>query len=180
MNKYKLTEEKRDVYGRTLFQIEATASFGSIDKGDKGGWIEKENNLSQEGDAWVSDNAMVYGDARVYGDAWVSDDAMVSGNAMVFGNARVSDDAWVSDNAMVSGNAMVYGNARVFGKYKLTAGSFFGYQYQQEDIKHISQGNDYTLIAKGDVKCEPTEEKDDATEEAIALLKENGYKITKD
>ena len=48
MSKYKLTEEKREVYGRTLFQIKATASFGSIYKGDKGGWIEKESNLSQE------------------------------------------------------------------------------------------------------------------------------------
>jgi hypothetical protein len=31
------------------------------------------------GDARVSDNAWVYGDARVYGDAWVSDNAWVSG-----------------------------------------------------------------------------------------------------
>lgn len=40
-----------------------------------GGYIEKEENLSQSGDAWV------YGNAKVYGDAWVS------GNAEVYGNA---------------------------------------------------------------------------------------------
>ena len=48
MSKYKLTKEKKEVYGTTLFRIEATTSFGSIDKGDKGCWIEKESNLSQE------------------------------------------------------------------------------------------------------------------------------------
>lgn len=51
--KYKLTDNKKEFYGRTLFQIEATASFGSVDKGELGGWIESEKNLSQEGDAWV-------------------------------------------------------------------------------------------------------------------------------
>lgn len=34
-----------------------------------GGYIEKEENLSQTGDAWVFDNAWVSG------DAWVSDNA---------------------------------------------------------------------------------------------------------
>lgn len=37
--------------------------------------IEKEENLSQDGNAWVYDNARVYGDAEVYGNAeiiWLS------------------------------------------------------------------------------------------------------------
>jgi hypothetical protein len=69
--KYRLTNETKEWYGKTLFRIEATASFGSVDKGDKGGFIEKEENLNQEGDAWVSGDALVYGDAWVYGDAQV-------------------------------------------------------------------------------------------------------------
>ena len=38
--------------------------FGNVKKGDLGGWIEKEDNLSQEGDCWVFGDAWVYGDAR--------------------------------------------------------------------------------------------------------------------
>ena len=70
--KYKLTSTKKECAGTTLFQIEATASFGSVSKGDRGGFIEKEKNLSQEDNAWVSGNARVSGDALVCGNAWVS------------------------------------------------------------------------------------------------------------
>ena len=109
------------IFGRTLHRIKAIISFGSVSAGDIGGWIEKEENLTQYGDAWVSGNANVYGNARVSGDAMVSGnanvsgDAWVSGNANVYGNARVSGDAMVSGNANVSGDAMVSGNAWVSG-----------------------------------------------------------------
>lgn len=49
--------------GIKMFQIKCTKAFGLIKEGELGGFIEKEANLSQDGDAWVS------GDARVYGDA---------------------------------------------------------------------------------------------------------------
>ena len=107
--KYEFTGEVKICFGRTLHQIRAKISFGNIAKGDIGGWIESEKNLSQGGDAWVSGNARVFGDAWVSGNAWVFGDACVSGNARVFG------DAWVSGNARVSGDACVFGDAWVFG-----------------------------------------------------------------
>ena len=67
--KYKLTDVKINFIGKTLFQIEAVKCFGDIVKGQKGGFIEKESNLSQGGNAWVSGNAWVYGNAEVYGNA---------------------------------------------------------------------------------------------------------------
>ena len=136
--KYRLTDETKEWFGRTLHRIEALKSFGDMSAGEKGGWIEKEENLSQEGSCWVSGdarvcgdalvsgNAQVYGNAQVSGDAWVSGNAQVYGNAQVcgnawvfgnaqvYGNAQVSGDAWVSGNAQVYGNAQVCGNARVY------------------------------------------------------------------
>ena len=67
MKKYSLTKTKKEWCGIILFQIQATASFGNVAKGELGGYIEKKENLSQEGNAWVSGNARVYGDAWVYG-----------------------------------------------------------------------------------------------------------------
>ena len=96
-------------FGIKLFQIKCTKSFKYANEGDLGGYVEKEDNLSQSGDAWVS------GYARVSGNAWVSGDAQVSGNAWVYGYARVSGDARVSGNAWVYGDAQVYGNAQVSG-----------------------------------------------------------------
>ena len=48
--KYKLTETKKELDKLTLYQIEALKDFGNVKKGDKGGFIEKESNLSQEFD----------------------------------------------------------------------------------------------------------------------------------
>ena len=83
---FKLTAEtKINIFGKTLYRIECVIDCKWAKAGDKGGWLEKEDNLS--GYAWVSGNAEVSDDARVSGNAWVSGDARVSGNAEVSGNA---------------------------------------------------------------------------------------------
>ena len=88
--KFELTGNTKIWRGRTLYQIKALISFGIVSAGELGGHVEKETNVSEDGDAWVSGNAQVYGDARVsgdarvYGDAWVYGDAQVSGNAQVY------------------------------------------------------------------------------------------------
>lgn len=108
--KYKLIEESIYRFGKTLYRIEALKDFGDVKKGDKGGYVENENNLSQEGNCWIYDNAKVYGNARFYGDAKVFGDAKVCDHAKVYGNAHVFD------NTLVCGNAQVFGYARVFGR----------------------------------------------------------------
>lgn len=115
MKKFELTSTTKMVFGRTLYQIKASMSFGTVSEGELGGWIEKEGNLSQDGNAWVSGNAEVSGDARVYDNAMVYGNAEVSGNAMVYGDAWVSGNARVYGNAWFYGNAWVYDNARVYG-----------------------------------------------------------------
>ena len=109
MKKYELTAEFIEKWGKKLFRIKALISFGSVEAGELGGYVEKEDNLAQDGDAWV------YGDARVYGDAWVCGNARVYGDAEVCGDARVYGNAEVYGDAEVCGNARVYGNARVCG-----------------------------------------------------------------
>lgn len=131
MKKYELTSETKVINGVELHRIKALESFGNIKKGELGGWIESEKNLSQYGDAWVYehakvfDNAMVGGDATirgyatVYGKAMVGGDATVRGNATVRGYATVGDNATVYEYATVCGYAMVYGYATVYGKAKV-------------------------------------------------------------
>lgn len=69
--KYKLTEEYINVNSRTFYRIEALKDFVDVKKGNKGGYIENENNLSQYNDCWIYGNAKVYDDAEVYGNAEV-------------------------------------------------------------------------------------------------------------
>ena len=121
MKKFELTAEfVTNVFGKKLFRIKALVAFGDVEKGELGGFIEKEDNLSHSGNAWVS------GDAQVYGNASVSGNARVSGNAWVSGNARVSGNAWVSGDAQVSGNARVSGNAWVSGNADFAVVTGFG------------------------------------------------------
>ena len=121
MKKYELTTNTKMRFRRKLFQIKALVSFGDVTAGDLGGYIEKEENLSHNGDAWISGDAQVYGDARVSGNAQVCGNAQVYGNArvcddaLVCGDARVSGDAWVYGDALVCGDAQVCGNAQVYG-----------------------------------------------------------------
>ena len=72
MKKYELTEETITVSGKTLHRIKAVRDFGSVKTGEFGGYIEKEENLSHFGKAWVSGNARVYGNAEVHNNAEVS------------------------------------------------------------------------------------------------------------
>ena len=87
MKKFILTDETIEMFGVTLHRIKAVRSFGNVKEGDLGGFVEKEENISEDFEAWVWGNAKVWGDAEV------------SGNAKVWGNAEVSGDAEVSGNA---------------------------------------------------------------------------------
>ena len=104
-----------NAFGVKLFQIKCTKSFKYAKEGDLGGYVEKDENLDQESDAWVSGNAEVSGNARVYGYAEVAGNARVAGNAWVAGNARVAGNAWVSGNARVYGYAEIDNNNKHCG-----------------------------------------------------------------
>ena len=70
--KFKLTDECITLGDRKLYRIEALKDFSNVKKGDKGGFVEYEDNLSQHGDCWIYDDARVFGNAEVYGNAEIS------------------------------------------------------------------------------------------------------------
>lgn len=129
--KFKLTSIKINFIGRTLYRIEALKSFGDVKKGDLGGFVETEENLSQYGTSWiydnakVTDNAVIYGNAKVcgyaqiYDYAEIYDDAIVHDGALVGGNAEIYGNAKVTDNAIVHGYTRIYDNAQIFNKARV-------------------------------------------------------------
>lgn len=117
MEKYKITEEFVEYNKLKLYRIEAIIAFANVLKGEKGGFIEKEKNLSQ-----------------------------ASGNARVSGNTRVSDDAQVSDNAIVSGDARVSGNARMSGEIKCKTGYYFARKEKSWEVKEIKVDDDNIVL----------------------------------
>jgi len=125
--KYLLTDETLEIDGRVLKRIQAARDFGCIKKWEKGGWIENEDNLSQEGLCWVWDEAKVWGraritgDAQIWGNACIHGNAQISGNANVYGNteiwgsAKISENAEVFDTAYIDEDAEIFGTARIGG-----------------------------------------------------------------
>ncbi len=101
--KYILTDETKEWRGRTLHRIQAIRDFDNVKKGDKGGWVESENNLSHSGNCWIYNEAIAAETSEVF------DDALVYGSSLIFDNAQVHGET------RVFGGVEIYGNARVFG-----------------------------------------------------------------
>ena len=171
MKKYKLTPTKKE----GIFQIEALEDFGDVKKGDLGGWVESEKNLSHEGECWVYgnarvygnahvfenakvygnahvfENARVYGNAEVHGSAWAYGSAWVYGNAKVFENAKVYGNAWVYGSAWVYGNARVYGSAEVYGSARVYENAKV-YEYQSISTGRVI--SDLSKNIKESIRCQ--------------------------
>jgi len=110
--KYKLTSETITYNSKTLHRIKALKSFGFVRKWDLGGYIEKEDNLSQEGDCWVYHNAKVL------------DKALISGDAAVYDFAVVSDEAYISDDSIIENKATICGNSNIKNKSVIRNNSY--------------------------------------------------------
>jgi len=116
--KYEILKENKQ---GTLFQIRALKDFSDVKKGDLGGFIECEDNLSHEGDCWVYDNALVWNGAKVKGNAQVRDNSQVFDHATITGTAILTEDAeaydgfymdedelWDDCTTLIEGNGCTY------------------------------------------------------------------------
>ncbi|ADR52491.1 hypothetical protein CKC_03710 [Candidatus Liberibacter solanacearum CLso-ZC1] len=59
--KFELTDETQEHNGVTLHRIKALRDINNVGfnvkKGDLGGWVRSEFNLSHDGDCWIGENA---------------------------------------------------------------------------------------------------------------------------
>lgn len=119
--KYKLIESSRSwMYGRPIHRIQALRDFSDVKKGDLGGFVESEGNLSQGGDCWIYDMAQAMEKSRVEDDACLRDCAKMYGSsilkdkAQLQGCARMIQYACLADNA-VAIDAEISGFATITG-----------------------------------------------------------------
>ena len=151
-----LLDDTITIFGIKLFRIKALISFGNVEEGELGGYIEKEGNLSVYGDAWVYGNAWVSGDAEVYGNARVYGNAWVSGDARVYGNA----DYIVFKNHWSSGRYFTYTKSNKMwrvGCFYGTGQELINKAYQDSEIS----GKHYEAYVEFVEKLEKLEETND-------------------
>lgn len=142
--KYKLL--KRDtiviacVFGnkleRKLYRIQAMQDFGDVKKGDLGGYVESENNLSQFNTSWI------YGDSKVYGNSTVTLDAKII-------DSSVYDSALITGNAIVE-DSTIYGNAKISSYSKIKKSSIYGNADIFENAEVINSFIFGSTVIRGD------------------------------
>ena len=106
--KYKLTDETIEFNGVKLYRIEALKDFSLVKKGDKGGFVQSEKNLSQFDNCWIFD------DSKAIGNSLVSRNAVLSGNSIICDNAVATGFSWICDHSIVCEKALIANNARIY------------------------------------------------------------------
>lgn len=90
-----------------------------VHAGDLGGFVQSEENLSQEGQCWVANNAVAAEESYISGDAIMWDYSCARGCAVISGKSRIGGEAIIEDHAIVTsgyvhGNVHISGNAKIF------------------------------------------------------------------
>ena len=160
MKKYRLSDETRlwhgeyngEKFGVTLRQLIALRDFSDVLSGARGGWVEDETALSQEGLCWIYDeNSVVFAGAIVRDNARLTQPCVVSHDASISGNAwldaaQVSHHAQISDNVTVQ-QSMVRGECRIFGNARILHNStVIAAQGMTPDVKTLLQIYDNATV----------------------------------
>ena len=126
MKKYELIEESKATFvGIDIYRIRALRDFGNVKAGDVGGWVCSEDNLSQEGNCWIYDEAKCLDNARILDNAKMYDNAEMYDNSVMYDNTRMLDNAIIYgkakmyDNSRMSGNARMYDNSEIFDNARM-------------------------------------------------------------
>ncbi|OQC50200.1 MAG: hypothetical protein BWX57_00354 [Tenericutes bacterium ADurb.Bin024] len=156
--KYEITTEAfTNISGVTVYRIKSLKNFAGIQKGELGGYIESEDNLSHSGNCWVKDNAMVYSGGRVEQNALVSGISEVYNNALVTGQAKVDGNCYIYDNVKVGTDSTkdctITGGVNVYGGSEVKSGLLTGSAlvYNNSIIYDKAQIKDYAIVSNSKV-----------------------------
>ncbi len=139
------------------YRIKALKDFQLITgevvrKGDLGGLVYGEHNLSKEGNCWIEFEARAFGKSRVMDNAVLKDcsvardNSIVSGNAVMKDNSRSKNNSKVSENAVLKDQSEACDNSTISGNAILTD---FSCAFNNSIVSGNAVMKDYSW-AKGD------------------------------
>lgn len=182
--KYEITEITHPKYP-WLHRIRARCQVNEqVGPGALGGYVQTEDNLSQDGTCWIYDQAICCEEAVVEDDGRMFDGAVARGSALISGDAKMFERAVAEGNssffsgelkedARLSGNAVVNrsdnGLSPLIGRKSNVYGSVCGwfvvndnifegehYLNRTEDMFILENGKREVLVKQR--KLEPPEE----------------------
>lgn len=127
--KYIITDEKHPIYNAYRVVASEDDPSKGIKAGDLGGFVEKKENLSEDGTAWV------YPDAVILGESIVTGDAIVQGSA-VLSNVIVAFDSSIIDMPL---SEFIFKNpVKIYGKRNSIVITDGELQYKSITAKRVS------------------------------------------
>ena len=117
MSKYELirldtnTTEYKD---GLRYRVKALKDFGSVKKGDIGGFVTNEHNLSQDGNCWIYDDAKIFDSSEIYNNAKMFNNSKMFDNSRMYDDSRMFDDCEMHDNSEMCDNSKMFDNSRMF------------------------------------------------------------------
>lgn len=129
--KYRLTDETIEFNGVKLHRIEALKDFGRVMKGEKGGFVQRESNLSQLGNCWI------FNDSKAIGNSLVSKNAVLSGNSIICDNAVATGFSWICDHSIVCEKALITNNARIHRNSVVCGNSYVAGDARVTDFSRV-------------------------------------------
>ena len=167
--KYEILMDKKNTIewkGHTLHRIKALRDFGDIRKGDIGGYVENENNLSHKGNCWIYDDAKVMDDSIMYDYSRICDKSELHDDSRMYNyskmydyselhnNSIMNDDSEMHDNSKMYGNSIMYDYSEMHGDSELNNqvklyGKLFSKVDEFIEIQNPN-GRLVTCIRKGD------------------------------
>jgi len=104
-----------------LKRIQALCDINpNVRKGDMGGFVEKEWNLSQSGACWIYDDAVCCDNARIQMNAQLFQFAQAKGEAIVTGEAGMEGHSLAEGEVYIK-DADIRGHARICGEAVIEA-----------------------------------------------------------
>lgn len=138
-----------------LYRIQALKTFTKpggynpvVHVGELGGYVESEDNLSQEGNCWLFDKARVKDGGKVLDDAIVYDKCLVSKNSIIRGRSVVGGHCFVTNQSVII-DSRLEGNVIVNGHSTVHSGA---YLYGEIGVDQSDVGNLVNLIGRISVK----------------------------
>lgn len=147
--KYELVPETNvKFYFRPMYRIRALKDFSDVKKGQYGGYVESEENLSQTGNCWIYDNSIVCKGSRVINNAVVKDSSTVTGYS------EISDDAIVEKGSRIDEHSVVCDQSRVIDSLVTESSAVIYKSIVKEDsmIEHGSTVCDAVIGPKAYIK----------------------------
>ncbi len=132
----KLTKDHKFYRSGVNYRIKALKDFNDVKKGDLGGYVANENNLSHFGNCWLYNNARMYDNAELhdnaemYGVTRMFNNTRMFNDTRMYDNAEMHDNARMHDNTRMFNNAEMYGYANIRGNYKLTTKLYYPKLYR--------------------------------------------------